>query len=163
VSLRCKIWFLRRIQSQIFVSDGFDCSKISILDPIAVARASGQPPVADNLRLQTDDNPLSASTQLERKRPFDSEGDSQAQINQPPKKKARMIAVSKDRGQETTIQNAEKGGGNPDLPPRVCFSKASLPSGKVSKAIKTFESLIVYPKTISPPLTPRKEKDVAIS
>jgi hypothetical protein len=110
-----------------------------------------------------DDNLLSASTQLARKRPFDSEGDSQAQINQPPKKKARMIVTSKDRRPDTVIQNAEKGDGDPDLPPRVCFSKVSLPSGKVSKAVKTFESLIVYPKTISPPLTPRKEKDVAIS
>lgn len=155
-----------RIQSRIFVSDGFDCSKISVLDPVVVARASGQPAVADNLRLHMDDKFLSTSTspQLARKRPFDSEGDSQAQINQPPKKKARMITTSKVRRPlETTIQHTEKGGGNPDLPPRVCFSKVSLPSGKVSKAVKTFESLIVYPKTISPPLTPRKEKDVAIS
>jgi len=112
-----------------------------------------------------DDNFHLDSTQLGQKRPFDSEGDSQAQINQPPKKKARIVATSKDRRQETTtVQKTEKGGGNPNLPPRVCFSKISLPSGgKVSEAVKTFERLIAYPKTISPPVTPRKEKEVAIS
>jgi len=125
---------------------------------------NGQPPVADNLRLKMDGNFHLDSTQLSRKRPFDSEGDSQAQINQPPKKKARIIATSKDRRQETTVQNAERVGGKPDLlAPRVCFPKISLPSGKVSKAVKTFERLIAHPKAISPPVTPRKEKDIAIS
>ena len=146
----------------LFISDGFDISKIRVLDATAVARASGHPLVADGSHPQVGDNVPFASNQLARKRPFDSE-DSQARISQPPKKKARIEPTSRPQTQQMTTQNAAEKGGKPHPPPRVCFRNVSLQSGKVSKAIKAFEGLIVYPKTISPPLTPMKEEDVAIS
>jgi hypothetical protein len=128
---------------------------------MAIARASGHPLVPDRLQPQEDDNDPFTPSQLARKRPFDSEGDSQAHINQPPKKKARFVATSKNHLQPATTQDTKENG-RPDLP-RVCFRKVSLPSGKVSKAIKTFESLIVHPTLTSHPLTPKKAKDIAIS
>jgi len=164
VRLECRFERPYNCEFYLFISDGFDVSKIRLLDATAIARASGHPSVTDNLRPQVGDNAPFASDQLARKRPFDSEGNSQAQINQPPKKKARIGPTCKDQTQQmNTSQNAPEKDGKLDLPPRVCFRNVSLPPGKVSKTVKTFESLIVHPTTISPPLTPNKAKDVAIS
>ncbi|KAF8957120.1 hypothetical protein BDZ97DRAFT_121145 [Flammula alnicola] len=160
------------------LDDGFDESRIRILDPsvpdTARRKICGLPynkpipalsvkPVLDSLNHAT------------HKRPFESEGDSRLQAIQRPKKRARIQAAASEpgpKGRQLIGANANASVDQSQKPSihiaedEPALRKVSFPSktyhrhGKVSKAVKMFETCVVHPKTLSPLPTPKKQNKI---